>query len=127
MRRTLITALAVLIIAIALCVASTWAVGGAVKRADDLRLSAEHAAKLGDRAGALKQVLAMSESWQSDNRWLELMTSHDALSDVRVAIDDARVCLENNERAEFLRACAVMAAALERLRATESVRLMNLF
>ena len=127
MRRTLITALVVLIISIALCVASTCAVGVAVKRADDLRLQAEHAAKLGDRAGALKQVLAMSESWQSASRWLELMTSHDTLSDVRVAIEDARICLENNERAEFLRASEAVAAALERLRATEALRLMNLF
>ena len=127
MRRTMIIALAVLALSLVVCAAGTWAVDGAAQRTDALRKAAEHAVMLGDSTGALKQVLTMSEKWQSDSRWLELMTSHDALSDVREAIDDVRVCLENGAHAEFFRASAVAAAALERLRATEAVRLLNLF
>ena len=127
MRRTMIIALAVLVLSLMICAAGTWAVDSAAQRADALRKAAEHAVMLGDSTGALKQVLTMSEKWQSDSRWLELMTSHDALSDVRDAINDVRVCLENGARAEYFRASAVVAAALERLRATEAVRLLNLF
>ena len=127
MRRTLILALVVFALSVALCAAGTLAVGRAVGRAEDLRLSAERAARLGDTEGALAQMRALEENWKNDGRWLELVTSHDALSDVRGGIADALLCLEAGNRTEFLRASAAVAAALERLRATEAVRLMNLF
>ena len=127
MHRTLITALVVLVLSLAICGVSTWAVGSAARRADAMRVSAERAANQGDEVEALRATLAMQQRWQSDSLWLELMTSHDALSDVRSAIADALACLENGSRAEFLRASAVIAAALDRLNATEAVRLMNLF
>ena len=127
MRRTLILALIVLVLSVALCAVSTLAMGRAVGRAEALRLSAERAARLGDADGALSQMRALEANWREDGRWLELVTSHDALSDVRGGIADALLCLEAGNRTEFLRASAAVAAALERLRATEAVRMMNLF
>ena len=120
-------ALIVLALSVALCAAGTLAVGRAVGRAEDLRLSAERAARLGDTRGALAHMQLLESGWREDGRWLELVTSHDALSDVRGGVADALLCLEAGDRTEFLRASAVVAAALERLRATEAVRLMNLF
>ena len=120
-------ALIVLVLSVALCAVSTLAVGRAVGRAEALRLSAERAARLGDADGALSQMRALEANWREDGRWLELVTSHDALSDVRGGIADALLCLEAGNRTEFLRASAAVAAALERLRATEAVRMMNLF
>ena len=127
MRRTLLTALLVLLLALAVCLGGTRAVAGAVGRADTLRQEAERAARLGDTAGALQRVEAMISSWREDGRWLELVTSHDALSDIQGAMNDARQCLENHARAEFLRASATLAADLERLRITEAARVVNLF
>lgn len=127
MRRTLLTALLVLLLALAVCLGGTRAVAGAVGRADTLRQEAERAARLGDTAGALRRVEAMISSWREDGRWLELVTSHDALSDIQSAMNDARQCLENHARAEFLRASATLAADLERLRITEAARVVNLF
>lgn len=127
MRRILITALAVLAISTAICLISAWAVSGATQRAEDLRQSAEHAAKLGDTEGAMKYTRAMKEAWQRESRWLELIISHDDLSDVQSGIADAQACLENGDRDDFLRASAAVAAVLERLRTAESLRLTNLF
>ena len=58
---------------------------------------------------------------------LELLTAHDALSNVQAGITDARLCLENGQREEFLRACAAAREALEYLMATESMHILNLF
>ena len=88
---------------------------------------AERAARLGDLSGAAEQLRTLEQDWQRRARMLELVAAHDALSDIRGCISDARVCLENNNAPEFRRASAVLAAALERLRTTEAVRLMNLF
>ena len=127
MRRTLYLALALLALSVALCGAGTRAVNGAAERADRLRVSAEQAAIEGNTEGALAYIQTMAEGWRADSRWLELVTSHDALSDVRRGIEDALICLKYGERHEFLRASAALSAALEQLRMAEALRLMNLF
>ena len=127
MRRTLILALVALITSAILCATATTMVSHAVAHADDLRQSAERAARLGDLSSAAEQLRTLEQDWQRRARMLELVAAHDALSDIRGCISDARVCLENNNAPEFRRASAVLAAALERLRTTEAVRLMNLF
>ena len=127
MRRTLILALVALITSVALCATATTMVSRAVTHADALRQSAERAARLGDLSGAAEQLRTLEQDWQRRARMLELVAAHDALSDIRGCISDARVCLENNNAPEFRRASAVLAAALERLRTAEAVRLMNLF
>ena len=65
--------------------------------------------------------------WLERERVLELLTSHDALSEIRGGIEDALLCLERGEALEFARAMAGVRAGLERLRMAEAVRLMNLF
>ena len=120
-------AIAVLALSAALCLASANAVNGAVTRAGNLLREAETAARHGDTAGALRRVRTMEADWRADGRWLELVTAHDALTEIQGGIADARLCLENGDRHEFLRAGAGVAAALERLSVTEAVRWMNLF
>lgn len=127
MRRTLIAALIVLALSAALCAVSSCAVGGAVARADALRQSSERAARIGNTAGALQYARALEMEWQKKSRWLELVTAHDQLFNVRAAISDARLCLETHDRDDFLRASVALAAALEQLKMTEALRLMNLF
>ena len=127
MRRTLIIALAVLALSVSVCAVGATAVHGALGQADGLRQQAVQAMRLGDAAGALRAMQSLHQLWGAQWRKLELVTSHDALSDVQGSIEDALVCLEHGEQLEFLRAVSDMSTALGRIRATESVRLMNLF
>ena len=127
MRRTMIAAAAVLLVALALCVAGTLAVRRATDAAGTLLDAAAAAARTGDVASAVEQLKALEDYWRGRGYRLELLTAHDALSDVQAGIEDARLCLEAGETAEFRRACAALRAALERLRVTEAARLMNLF
>lgn len=127
MKRTILLALLALIFSAALCVVGTCSVSRAVQRAEALRGQAEQAARAGDLETAAAQMRTLAGDWRRRERVLELVTAHDALSDVQGAIADALICLENGERVEFYRASAALGAALERMGITESVRFMNLF
>ena len=127
MRRTLILALTALVLSAAICWAGAGAVSRAVSAAEAYRQEAEDAVRRGDAQGAAARLRSLSGEWRRRGRILELVTAHDALSDVGAAIADARVCLENGDAAEFYRASAALRAALERMRETEAVRVMNLF
>ena len=127
MRRTLIAAVAVLATSLMLCAASAMLVERSVDNAVQYLASAQKAARTGDTAQARTHMRRLSDQWEADGRWLELLTAHDALADVRGDIADALLCLDSGDRQEFLRACAGVSADLERLKMTEAVRVMNLF
>ena len=127
MKRTVFLALLALAFSAVLCVTGTCSVNRAVRRVEALRIQAEQAARAGDLETAAAQLRTMAGDWRRREKVLELVTAHDALSDVQGAIADALICLENGERVEFYRSSAALGAALERMGVTESVRFMNLF
>lgn len=127
MRRTLILALIALTLSAALCATGAAAVDRAVSAAEAHRRRAEAAARDGDLDAAAGHLRALEADWRRRARALELVTIHDALSDVEAAAADARLCLESGQTGEFYRASAGLAALLERVRRTEAIRWMNLF
>ena len=127
MRRTTLIAAAVFLLSVALIASGTLAVAQATDRAGALLQAAAEAEQRGSASEALRQMTALQRYWREQSGVLELTTSHDALADVQGGIADALICLETGAHAEFLRACAAVNTALERLRSTEAVRLMNLF
>ena len=127
MKRTMILAAAVLALAVILCLTGTAAVDRAVDEAEELRQTAENAARTGDLTAAIRSAQALRDHWDDRGKVLELITSHDALSDVRGALTDALLCLEHGEIEEFFRASAAAGVALERIRVTEAVRWGNLY
>ena len=127
MRRTFIVALVVLILSAALCAASAVAVRGAVGSADALRLQAVRAAEAGNAPEAMAAAQQLMAHWKACGRFMELVTSHDALGDVEADIADAIICLKDRDLPEFRRAAARVEASLRRIRIAESARLLNLF
>lgn len=127
MKRTIMLAAAVLALAVILCAAGTAMVDHAVGKAETLRYAAEQAARQGDMTAARQAAQTLWDHWDRRERALELITSHDALSDVRGALTDALVCLDQGELQEFLRASAAAGVALERIRVTEELRWENLY
>ena len=127
MRRTVLIALTVLALSVGVCAASAVSVERAVRGAEGLLQQSVQAARLGDEARAGQAAQALYAMWLERERVLELLTSHDALSEIRGGIEDALLCLERGEALEFARAMARVRAGLERLRMAEAVRLMNLF
>lgn len=127
MRRTLIIALIALALSLGTCAAGIRAVRSAVDGAEAIRREAVRAASLGDADGARARMEALDAFWREREGLLEMLTYHDALSDVRRGIADAIVCLEAGDRLEFLRAATETGIALEHLGTAEAVRWENLY
>ena len=127
MRRTLMLAVVTFALSVALCAAGAGAVRRAVSSASAYLEEARQAVQIGDMDGAARSLRALKQDWQRRGHLLELVTAHDALSDVKSAAQDALLCLQYGQSAEFSRACAGLEAALEKMRMTEALRVMNLF
>ena len=127
MRRTIIIALTVLALSVALCAAGTSAVNRAVAGAQELLEAATRSARLGDADAARDAMRRLGDHWERRGKVLELITSHDALFDAKSGIQDALTCLEQGDKQEFFRAGAGLEVQLERLRDSEALRWANLY
>lgn len=127
MRRTVIAALAALILSLALCVAGVTAVNRAADELQALRLTVERDARLGNAAAARRGMRTIDEKWARWEGPLKLIVSHDALDEVRLAVADATICLEQGRREDFFRASAAAGIAIDRIRSEEAIRWENVW
>ena len=127
MRRTLILTAAVLAVALAVCWASQAALNGAVDEAERLQSLAVLAVQERRIADAKTLVTALAEFWAGRANLMEMLASHDALHDVDAAIAEAQICLECEDRDDFLRTMSQTAQGLAHLRDEEALRLSNLY
>ena len=127
MRRMLIVTLAVLLAAGAACGLSMRALNGAVDGAERLRSEAVLAAEEGRMSQAKSLMVALAEFWHAHAPAMEMLAGHDALHEVQVGIAEAQICLECEDRDDFLRCMAVAGEALRHLRDEQALRLSNLY
>ena len=127
MKRTLILTLAVLAAALAICVASLFALNGTVDEAERLQSLAVLAANENAFSEAKEHVAALAKFWDERAALMETLASHDALHDVDAAIAQAQICLECEDHDDFLRTMADVSAGLSHLRDEEAVRWSNLY
>ena len=127
MKRTLIAMLAVLAASLALCWASMRLLDDAVDAAQALRsqaILAEEEARSGE---AKTLLLRLVQHWTEHAPLLEMVASHDVLSEVWTAVCEAQVCLECGDRDDFLRLMSNLDGVLERIREAEALRWSNLY
>ena len=119
--------LAVLACAALVCAGSLVALNHTVDAARRLQGLAAQAAGAGDmdRAGALLGQL--EDFWRGRAVLMELLASHDALHDVGGAIAEAAICLDCDDRDDFLCAMSRLAMGLEHLKDEEAVRWENVY
>lgn len=127
MRKTLIVTLAVLAAAVAVCALSMHALNGAVDRANRLRSAAVLAEEENRISDAKAAMLELAEFWRRKASLLEMMASHDALHEVQSAVAEAQICLECEDRDDFLRCMAIVEENLNHIRDEQSPRLSNLY
>ncbi len=127
MKRTRILTLAVLAAALALCWASQAALNRAVDEAERLQSLAVLAAQEERVADAKSLMVRLAEYWSDQANLMEMMAGHDALHDVDAAIAEAQICLECEDRDDFLRTMSTVRAGLEHLKDEQALRLANLY
>ena len=119
--------LCVLAVALAVCAGSMLALNGTVERARRLQSLAVLAAQERRIADAKSLVLELAQYWKDRSAALELLASHDALHEVQSSIAEVQICLECEDRDDFLRTMSQTAQGLAHLRDEEALRLSNLY
>lgn len=122
-----ILTLSVLAAALMLCAASLFTVNHTVDEALRLRGQALVAFDQGRSDAARDGMQALAGFWERRNGVMEMLASHDDLHSVEAAIADARICLECEDRDDFLRAMSTVDSGLRHLRDEEAVRWTNLY
>jgi len=126
-KRTLLVTLCVLAVALGVCAVCQRALDGAVEEAERLTSLAVLAANEQRFSDAKTLMGTLAEFWQRRSRVLETLAGHDALHDVASAIAEAQICLECEDRDDFLRTMSIVRMGLEHLKDEEAVSLMNLY
>ena len=127
MKRTLITTAAVLACALAICALSLAALTHAVSEAGDLCSEAVLAVEETRFAHAKSLMVKLAEYWEAHAAMLEFIVNHDALNEVAGALAEAQICLECEDRDDFLRTMSTVRAGLEHLKDEQALRLANLY
>lgn len=126
MRSTRIALIAVVALAILICLASAKYVRSTVESMDDHRVRALEMARAGDNAGAMEQLVQLAGRWEDATPILEVLASHEDLHEVSRELTDAQVCLENGDLDDCFRALMQLGEALKHIDELERLRLSNL-
>ena len=127
MRRTMILTLTVLTISLSICAVSLLIMAGIVDQARTLRSEAILAVQKGNSVRAQEILVELAELWREKSDLLEILTSHDALHEVKTGIIEAQICLECDDHDDFLRTLSTVGEGLEHIFDVEAIRLSNLY
>lgn len=127
MRRVLITSLAALALALALCTISKVSVTRVVDHARHLRTLAIERVDEADTIGAQETMAELAEFLRDNAGWLEMLCEHDDLAEIKEQIVDARTSLELGDRDDFYQAISRFGERLEHIADVERFKLSNLY
>lgn len=127
MRRALITTLAALTLAMALCTLSKVSVTRVVDHARHLRTLAIERVDAGEIEGAHETMAELAEYLRDNAGWLEMLCAHDDLAEIKEQIVDARTSLELGDRDDFYQAISRFGERLEHISDVERLKLSNLY
>ena len=127
MRRTAIMTLSVFLIAVAICTVALLMMSNIVERARTLRSEAILAVEDDDPERAKELMVELAELWKDKSGLLEVLTSHDALHEVKTGIIEAQICLECGDHDDFLRTISTVGEGLEHIYDVEALSISNLY
>lgn len=119
--------LSVFLIAVAICTVSLLMMSNIVERARTLRSEAILAVEDDDPERAKELMVELAELWKDKSGLLEVLTSHDALHEVKTGIIEAQICLECGDHDDFLRTISTVGEGLEHIYDVEALSISNLY
>ena len=127
MRRTLILTLSVLILALSVCTFTSVFMDNVVDQVRYLNNEAVRYVESGETDKAKEIMVEMATLWREKESILEVITSHDAIHEVKLGIIEAQICLECDDHDDFLRTISIAGEGLEHMLSTEILSLSNLY
>lgn len=127
MRRTLILTLTVLILSLGSCAGSAAFLGGVIEQARYLHNEAVRYVEADDPTKAKELMVELAALWRKKEPILEILTSHDAIHEVKLGIVEAQICLECGDHDDFLRTISITGEGLEHMKSTEALSFSNLY
>lgn len=127
MRRTLLLTACVLIVSLSICTISLLTLTQILDQARALRSEAILAVEEDNPTRAAEIMVELAELWKEKENLLEVLTSHDALHEVKTGIIEAQICLECGDHDDFLRTISVVGEGLEHISDVEAISVSNLY
>ncbi|MEA4897660.1 DUF4363 family protein [Bacillota bacterium Meth-B3] len=125
MRVKLIATLAVLGLALAVCVASMLFVFTLVDQMEVMAAVVLERMDVNDTVGAREALSQLAEKWARAGGWLKSLTPHEDLHEVSIHATEAATTLEAGDTDDFRRSMALLMESLKHLREHESFSLSN--
>lgn len=127
MRRTIIITSSVLIISLCICAFTCIFLGDVIEKARYLHNEAVYCVESEDTVQAKELMVELAALWREKEPVLEIITSHDAIHEVKLGIIEAQICLECGDHDDFLRTISIVGEGLEHMRSTEALSFSNLY
>lgn len=127
MKRALGLMLAVLFLAVAVCVGASGFLCATIDEARYLHNEAVRWVENGDVDRAAALMVEMATLWRKREPVLEMLASHDSIHEVKIGIIEAQICLECDDHDDFLRTISITGEALDHMRAVEALSFSNLY
>ena len=127
MRRTLILTLLVFALSFAVCLSASVFLKDTIEEVRFLHNEAVRYVEMENPARAKEIMVQMAELWRKKEPVLSMISSHDAIHDVKIGIIEAQICLECGDHDDFLRTISIAGEGLEHMASAEKLSLSNLY
>lgn len=127
MRRTLVITLCVLVLALSVCTGASRFLENVISQERFLHNEAVRYVESGKTEKAREIMVQMAALWREKEPVLEILTSHDAIHEVKLGIIEAQICLECGDHDDFLRTISIAGEGLEHMKSVEMLSLSNLY
>ncbi len=126
MRATLISMIAVALLAAGVCLLSVTAIGRAAGEMDGIRIEVLEMVGAGDAAGARERLRQMAERWRQKEELLAILAPHEALHEITALIIEGGANLEAEDLDDFNRSMELLGEALNHLYEEERLHFSNI-
>lgn len=126
MKGTLISMLAVTLLAVGVCVFSVLMIGQVTSEMESMRIEVLALIDAGDLAGAQERLRQMAEMWSRREGSLATLAPHDELHEITELLIEGDANLRADDLDDFNRSMALLGEAIHHLHEEERLRLSNI-
>lgn len=116
MKRLTAITLAVLVIALGVCIASRWTLGHVLDQASALNEEILAHSERGDAASVSEALSKLTMFWSEKETPLGIFCERDALREVTTLLIEARISLDNDDAEDYYKSLSLVSESLAHIR-----------